>query len=268
VTAENTAMLHFLLTALLTFAPAAQAPQATPPDPAAVKAAVAELTAAFAKGKSPERIEAISKNSKLVDAAVIKCIVKGLSDDDVKVQGAAIDALRYMKHPDAFDALHDLLKRDKTEKKIEKDVDLYTKLIKAVAQHGNKAAIATLSDNLFGNTEFKIAEARVLALGNIRAKESVEELIALMRTAGREKVQPYMATFRMSLMVLTGADQGASQDTWMAWWNDHKNDFKVPATAPQLPKEMQMRWDYFWGNQITHERNKKRGDRGDDPEGK
>jgi hypothetical protein len=262
-------MLHLLLTALLTFAPAAQTPPTTPPpDPAAVKAAVAELTQAFAKGKSPERIEAITKNSKVVDAAVVKCIVKGLSDDDMKVQGAAIDALRYMQHPDAFTALQDLLKRDKTEKKIEKDVELYTKLIKAIGQHGNKASVPLLAENVFGSTEYKVAEARVLALGNIRAKESVEELIGMMRTAGREKVQPYMQTFRMSLMVLTGVDQGASQDSWTTWWNEHKGDFKVPAAAPPLPKEMQMRWDYFWGNGLTYERNKKRGDRGDDPEGK
>jgi PBS lyase HEAT-like repeat len=261
-------MLHLLLTALLTLAPTVQTPVATPPDPAAVKSAIAELTDAFAKGKSPERIEAITKNSKVLDAAVIKCIVKGLTDDDTKVQGAAIDALRYMQHPDAFTALQDMLKRDKTEKKIEKDVELFTKLIKGVGQHGNKASIALLADNVFGNTDYKVAEARVLALGHIREKESVEQLIGLMRTAGRDKVQAFMGNFRLALMVLTGVDQGASQDTWMTWWNEHKNDFKVPAAAPQLPKEMQMRWDYYWGNEITRERNKKRGDRGDDPEGK
>lgn len=260
-------MLHFVLTALLAVAPV-QDPQAPAPDPAAVKAAVAELTQAFTKGKTPERVEAITKNSKLVDASVIKCIVKGLADEDAKVKGAAIDALRYMPHPDAYAALQDMLKREKTEKKLDKDVDLYTKLIKAVGQHGNKASVPLLADNVFGNTEFKVNEARILALGHVRAKESVDALIGLMRTAGREKVQPYMGTFRVSLMVLTGADQGASQDAWMTWWNDHKNEVKVAASAPALPKDMQMRWDYFWGNEITYERNKKRGDRGDDPEGK
>ena len=261
-------MLNFVLTALLTLAPAAQEPQVAPPEPALVKSAVTEITLAFTKGKSPERIEAITKFAKVVDASVIKCIVKGLSDSDAKVQGAAIDALRYMQHPDALTALQDALKRDKTEKKFEKDVDLCTKLIKGIGQHGSKDSIKLLADNALGGSEFKVFEARILSLGNIRAKESVEELLALMRTMGREKMQPYMATFRMSLMVLTGADQGVSQDTWMTWWNEHKGDFKVAASAPPLPKDMQLRWDYFWGNEIVRERSKKRGDRGDDPEGK
>ena len=48
--------------------------------------------------------------------------------------------------------------------------------------------------------------------------------------------------------------------------NEHKSDFKVDAKPAPLPKDMQNRWDYFWGNPVVLERPKKRGERGNDPE--
>lgn len=254
-------MLSLLITAVLTLSAPAQAAQTPPPTAEEIKAAVAELNDAFVKGKTPERVQAIQKNARIVDAKVIECVAKGLKDDDALVLDAAIEALRFMKHPDALDALQATVKR---EKRLEKLPESRAKLFKAIGQHGSPKSIALLADNLFSTQDYKVIEARVLGLANIRDKQSVEQLIGLMRVAGRDKVQPFMAHFRMALMVLTSVDQGVSQDSWMSWWNAHKDDFSVAATPPPLPKEMQMKWDYFWGNEVERPRGKKRGERGDD----
>lgn len=259
-------MLSLLLSAALTLAASAhvaqaQTAQTPPPTAEEIKAAVAEINDAFIKGKTPERVQAIQKNARIVDAKVIECVGKGLKDGDVLVLDAAIEALRFMKHPDALDALQAAVKR---EKRLEKLPESLAKLFKAIAQHGNPKSIPLLADGVFSLQEYKVIEARVLGLANIRDKQSVEQLVALMRVAGREKVQPYMGHFRIALMLLTGVDQGVSQDTWMSWWNNHKDDFTVAPTPPPLPKDMQNKWDYFWGNEVERPRGKKRGERGDD----
>jgi hypothetical protein len=256
-------MLSLFLSAVLCLAIPARAAQQPPPSPDEVKAAVAELTEAFTKGKSPERIEALTKGSRVVDARVIEWVAKGLDDKDLKVREAAVEALRFMPHPDSLAALHALARRDK---KLEKEPELLAKLYKAIGQHGNADSIELLADNPFGALDHKVIEARVLGLGNIRDPRSVEQLIALMRVAGRHKLQPFMATFRLALMRLTGVDQGLSQDLWMGWWNEHKDKLEVAKVAPPMPKDLQLRWDYYWGNEVQRERGKKRGDRGDDPE--
>jgi hypothetical protein len=257
-------MLSLMLSAVLSLAAAPQEAKA-PPTAEEIKVAVTELTDAFTKGKAPDRVIAIQKNARVVDAKVIEVIAKGLKDSETSVLDASIEALRFMQHPDALDALQSAVAR---EKRLEKMPETFSKLLKAIGQHGSPRSIALLADNALSSPDYKVIEARLLGLANIRDKQSVEQLIGLMRVAGREKLQPYMATFRLALMQLTGVDQGLSQDGWMGWWNDHKKDVAIPAVAPALPKEMQQRWDYYWGREVERPRTKKRGDRGNDPEGK
>ena len=235
-----------------------------PPDPALVKAAIAELDSAFAKGKSPERIAAIGRAATLLDPAVIDRIARGLKDGDPLVQSAAVEALRFLQHADALAALSDCAKRDK---KLAKDGERFAALIKAIGQHASPTSIAWLAEGALAGDDFRVIEARLLALGNIRTRAALEALVGLMRAADRERVQPYMPSFRLALMVLTGADQGVSQDAWIAWWNEHKATLAVEPAAPPLPKELQLRWDAYWGRPMLRERGKKRGERGDDPEG-
>jgi len=234
------------------------------PEPAEIDAAVARLDQAFTKGDGPARIEAMEAGREVLDARVIAFYDRGLKDNDVGVARSAIENLRYMPHPAALELLHKTYKRDK---KLRKDVDGFALLIKAIGQHANEASIDILSDDVFGVADPKVVTARILGLGNIRDARSVEALFALMHAAGRERVQNHMPTFRLALMVLTGADEGENQDAWTSWWNEHKQGLVVTPEPHKLPQRMQRQWDYHWGNERMRSREKQRGERGNDPEG-
>jgi hypothetical protein len=109
-----------------------------------------------------------------------------------------------------------------------------------------------------------VVRARILGLGRIRDRRAVLELIGMMKKAGRARVAPYMDDFRLSLLVLTGADHGASQDEWFAWWNEHKKTLVVPPEPPPVPERDWRRWASYWGLPQVYERARRREDRGDD----
>jgi hypothetical protein len=254
-------MLHVLALIALALPPL----QSPPPDPAAVRTAVAQLKEAFEHGKAPDRVIAIEKSAGLVDAGVIEWVAKGLKDGEKSVQTAAIEMLRHLRHADALAALLGTFERDK---KLQKDAELYVKLVKAIGQHASPAAAEKLAAGGVDGSPGPVIEARILAVANVRTPQAVEILIGMLRSAGRERVAPYLGTFRLALMRLTGDDAGHSEEAWIEWWNEHKKDLKIAPEAPKLPKELQLRWDYFWGNEVDLGRAKKRGDRGDDPGGK
>jgi hypothetical protein len=259
-------MLQLALWLLLSPSPTscAQEPAVRVPEPAEVDAAVARLEQAFGKGDGPARIEAMEAAREVLDTRVIAWFDRGLKDTDADVARSAVLNLRYMPHPEALELLHKTYKRDK---KLRKDPEGFALLLKAIGQHKSTESIAILTDDAFGATDARVVAARILGLGNIRDARSVEALFSLMRSAGRQRVQNHMPTFRLALMVLTGADEGENQDEWMRWWNDHKQTLVVTPEPPKLPQRMQRQWDYHWGNERQRAREKQRGERGNDPEG-
>ncbi len=233
----------------------------TPPDPKRVEAAVETLEQAL-KAKEPnERAAALRDASEVVHADVIKVVARGFKDDHRDVRAATIEALRFMDHPDALELLHKTYKKDKS---LAKDEELFGALLRAIGQHGSKDSIKILADNPFKNPTRHALTARIFGLGNIRDERSVEELMGMMKKVG--KTNAYMEEFQLSLMVLTGTNQGKSRDAWTKWWNDNKKTFEVPEKLPVLPEGHRYRWDRFWGLYHVKGRNTKREDRGDDPE--
>jgi len=228
-------------------------------DPKVVAAAVEDLEQAFKKGEAADRIAAIERQSKVVDGGVVDWIAKGLKDKDEKVKAAAIEALRWMRHPHSLDALHTAYKK---QKDLAKNAELYAALIRAFAQHGDVRSIDLLRDNPLNKVDVRVARARIYGLGMIRSADSVEALMGLMHVAGRWKIQSVMKDFRVSLMVLTGADQGLSQDAWTSWWNNNKKTFEVPREQPELPRQVQNGWNRYWGLEVERERPEKRRERG------
>jgi hypothetical protein len=230
----------------------------------AAKSALAELRAAYAKGKSEERIAALGKHASIQDPEVVAALARGLKDDDGKVVAAALDALRYNPHAASLDALIAAFERDK---RIQKDPELAQRLVKAIGQHQSPAAVEKLAAaGLDG--EGAVADARILALANVRSARSVELLIELSRGAADEKVAPRAEAIRLALARLVGEDLGTSRQRWQSWWNERRKGLTVQAQAPLLPKELQRRWDMFWGLPSDPGRAKPRGERGNDPEGR
>lgn len=255
-------MNSLLLTIALTLFPA-QERERPVPDPQAVAAAVEALEAAYKQHELPATLAALGSASQVVDATVIKLIARSLAASEPELQRAAFEALRRMPHPDALKQMESALTRDKA---LRKDPETFAAALRAIGQHGDPQSLSLLGKDLFVVRDKGAIRARILALGNIRQPASVECLMSFMKSAGRAKVAPYMQDFRMSLMILTGADQGKSVDLWLSWWNDNKKQLEVPAEPGLLPEEMQRSWDSFWGNERKYERKRKRGERGQDPD--
>ena len=257
-------MLNLVALLLLALAPWTE--DRVQADPQRVKAAVAELEKAWKATEGAERIKAIQHNADVADAEVIKLVARGLRDKESDVQRAAIEGLRWVGHPDA---LKELQNAARDEKPFKKDPMLYAALLKGVGQYGQASSIAVLADDIWSIQEQHVIQARILGLGRIRTRESAEKLFDLMKVAGPNRIDNVMGDFRLSLVALTGVDQGHSQIGWQNWWNDNRTRFKVDPKPPELPKELERKWKVFWGEMDGDERPRKRADRGkDDPERK
>jgi hypothetical protein len=250
-------MLSTLLFSFALALPAQDQPK-PPVDPKRVDAAVAELTTAFGKdGTSETRAAAIKNNVEVVDGKVIAQIVKGLDDKDPVVESAAVDALGHMAHPDSLKALHALYKKDKN--KLKDDEQLFPLLLRSIARQGSAASVEILLDDPFAQRSHDAVRARIFGLGNIHAKSAVEGLISLMNMAGAQKLDGYMDDFRLSFGHLTGQDKGPDPAAWQKWWQDSKDKFELPATAPDLSPEQKRTWNRYWGAGGKREKEGKEG---------
>jgi len=252
-------MISTLGLALLTLCAAPQDPDVPSAD--TVKATVEAVEEALAKGTPEDRIEALANASSVPDAAVAKAVAKALRNKEASVQTAALQSLRFMRHPEALAALHSCYKSNKS---LAKDEALSGVLLKAIGQHADPSSIKVLADSPFSTVNNGAIRARLLGLGNIRDKQSVEELMALMKKVSRRKIEPFMGEFRLAMLRLTGHDEGRSVDLWMKWWNNNKRELEVAKVAPKMPRRDQENWDDYWGNDTRQERSRKRGDRGGD----
>jgi HEAT repeat protein len=256
-----------MLPLLLALAPllAGDTPLDKPPDAAVVKATVADLEKAFKDGDAPQRVKSIEAAAHVLDAEVVDRIAKALRDKESDVQKAAIEALRMMGHPSAVKDLEDAAKH---EPRLTKDVELHAAVLRALGQHGSPSSIDILADDFWSDLDERLMEARILSLGRIRSKAAVEKLIDLMKTRGPLKIQPQMRHFRIALIVLTGADQGTSQEGWLKWWNDNHGKLEVAPKPAALPKQLQGKWDEYWGEAKPGDRPARRGGGDKDGEGK
>jgi hypothetical protein len=251
--------MNSLLFQLPLLLPAAQSP--APADPARVKTAVVELEKAWKSSEAGERIRAIQAHATVADAEVVKLIAKGLKDKQLDVQKASIEALRWINHPDALAQLQSAAK----DSKFYKDQPVvFGSLLKAVGQYGNKSSIPVLTSDVWSVQEQSVIQARILGLGRIRTHESVEALMDLMKVAGTRRIENFMGDFRLALMTLTGADMGSSALAWQQWWSDNKSKLKIAPQPGELPKELDRRWKYYWGELTEEDRPRKRSERGKD----
>ena len=79
--------------------------------------------------------------------------------------------------------------------------------------------------------------------------------------------QSHMKDFRLALVVLTGQDFDLDPLRWQKWWRANKKGFKVAEKMAPMEKELFDRWRRYWGLERVYERNTRRDDRGQDPDG-
>lgn len=237
--------------------------QGAPPSEERVQAACAALEGAFGEKADPaSALEAVRASIGVPSPRVVALLEsKGLRTEDPALRAAVVDALGRIPLPEALKALGEALKRDK--KALQKDPPGYAALLRAIARHGDPASIGVLTDELFQSPDRTVVTARILGLAQIRTRESVDELMRLMRSSPHRKIEDYMPDFRLALARLTGADKGASQELWGSWYGEHKNDPGVSPEPPELAPELQRRWDLYWGRESAREgkRGEKRGEK-------
>lgn len=236
------------------------------PTPEQLEAAVARIEAALEdrKGEGAVRGNALRAETGLVHPRVIAAIAKGLNEREPLVIDAAIESLGQMRHADALEALTKWGKR--ARKALEKDRERMVGWIKAVGRHQDPETLDLLAKDAFDQDERDVLAARIYAIANVHAKESVEVLMDLLTSTDARKVNQNFGTLRPALMRLTAVDQGNDPLAWTKWWRGAKRTFEVPREPAVLPRQDQARWDRFWGNEVRYERTERRSRRGQDPE--
>lgn len=232
------------------------------PTKAEVEAMVERLEDAF-KGKTEvdERIEAVQAAAAVPHDDVAKALRDALGDKEAEVTLAALDVLGKMPVEEALD---ELLRFHKKDRRLKKNDELLAESFKAIARHGDPDTAELFTDNLFGNTSDVVVEARILGLGMIRDAVAVEGLMDVLKaTYGKKggnqpKVMPHLV---LAMTVLIGEhENGSDKDKWVAWWNDNKRDLEISAELPEIPAQMLRKWQLYWGLETDREK-------GDDPRG-
>jgi len=243
----------------------AQTPAPSKPTPERIQATLADLDAAYADGEIVTIANALERASGVPDKKVVKAVSRALKDKRPEVRSAAISSFFRLDHPDALAALHKLAR----DRKWMKDPDTAAATLRAIGNHGHPSSIKILTRGHDQTSQHGPMRARVFGLGNIRDKDSVDALIELMNLGARngnpraKRRYAYLdGDFRLSLIVLTGVDQGTNPELWARWWRKNKKGFDMSEQPAPLPKSLRYRWDRYWGRDVGYARDKEREDRG------
>jgi hypothetical protein len=258
-------MLAALLCSLLLVLP--QEPEKEKgPDPVKVAEASAALEAAYRTHDMKALQAALESTHSLPDPGLVKQVARCLADDRREVKLATLQALRWIDHKDALDVLHRALK----EKDWGANSEIGIAHLRAIGQHADPSSIAILSRDPFTPDDAPCLRARIFALANVRTTAALEAILEIMGVsaggAQGRRVGVVMKDVRVALILLTGVDQGLAPELWERWWRENKKGFRMASEPPLLPKELRESWDAFWGQQQYYERDRRREDRGKDPE--
>jgi hypothetical protein len=248
--------LPVLVLATAAFAKGSPYPPVNEPSKGVVKGAVDALNAAFKGKDTAAQISAIRSQGGVNDNDVVHALARGLRSKDQGVKIETIQALGWLPNKEALKQLHRVYRRER--KILAEDEAVFAALFKAIGRHGDKSSLTVLGDHPFTGLTQKVAEARILGIGNVREKDSVEALMKGMRlttaeTGGRrarsvETTSRGMQYFRPALCVLTGVDMGPGSEDWQRWWRENKNKFRIGKERPaSAPSDVKAYWEGYWG---------------------
>jgi len=217
-----------------------------------VKNTVDGLKEAFRSKDEAVIDAAIRKSGAVNDAKVSREIAKGLRNRSLAVREAAIDTLGHMDNATALKELQRLYFGDKA---LRKNPKLFALLLQSIGRHGDPGSIKVMVDSPFNRLTLESGTARLMGLGNIRDKKSVEELVKLSRkSSGKQRgsgvVSQWRGAFRQAfddaIYILTGQDYGRGQEDLERWWRENRKDLKIEAERPKVPDEVSRRWAAYW----------------------
>ncbi|HEX9792748.1 MAG TPA: HEAT repeat domain-containing protein [Planctomycetota bacterium] len=220
----------------------ADKPEVAPIDPAAAEKAVREV---LENGEREAIVAIFEKEGRVADKSVVKALAGGLKHADSEVRIATLRALRFNEDPAA---LTTLLGQAKNKKLLE-DPKAAIEFYMGLGQKADKKAVPVIGKGLkIDDGGDRVMMARIAALGRIRDKASVEELLSFQVAGNARRAHPYQKHINVALAVLTGAEMG-SRDHWQSWWNDNKNSFEVAADLPELPEQIKRAWGKIWSDE-------------------
>ncbi|MBM3986638.1 MAG: HEAT repeat domain-containing protein [Planctomycetes bacterium] len=232
-----------LLVAVTTALALARAPLA-PSDEAA-----RALEAALQRSRPALRAAALDLASSANDAALAAAIFPALSDPDEEVRRAALAALGRSTAPNALDALLGRARSGAAELRAH-PLELAT-LLHALGRHADPRSLPALTSDALHSLEPEPLRARILALGRIRTRESVDALVALAHALPFAEEQQVLHELRLSFAVLTGQTPGYTAASLVHWWGEQRASFAVPAELPALAPSLERRWRAAWPERAT-----------------
>jgi HEAT repeat protein len=250
---RSTLGLSVLLLALAAVPAGADEPKDAPKAPASAGSLREGLKDALVSGDEENIVEALAAAAGSSDEALAKDVRDALQKTKSKaVRHAAVAALGRMPGKTALDALHAYLKQDR---QLAEDEALFALTLKEIGRHGAKRSLDLLLDDVFRRLTVASGTARLMAIANIRAPESVEGLIAAGKKGGgvgargvsNDVVASLRPAFRVAMVVLTGHDEGVGAGIrWELWWKDQGKRAGVPEQRPAVPAEVRLFWEGFW----------------------
>jgi hypothetical protein len=253
-----------LLALLLTLAPAQAEDERPGPDPREIASTVQAVETALREGEKDEKLTALREASSVPAGEVATAVARGFRDRDPEVVDATVQSLRFLAHPDALEELHRAYRARR--RALRKDVERRAAFVKAIGQHGDVRSIPILADDPFETEEYELVRAHILGLGRIRDRAALEALFGVMKGERQRRVDRHMGDLRLSLVILTGTDQGPSAQRWHEWWSRARRTFEIAPERPAIPRNLAERWVGYWGLERDYGRTQRREDRGDDPE--
>ena len=206
------------------------------------------LAEAFKSREADLIIFAIEDVGQVKDKKVVKAVSSGLKHKEEDVRMATLEALRWNEDPEALKVL---LKEKRNKKILDAEITEEAYYL-ALGQKANKNCLKVLTDNLHTTTRNdKGTQARILALGRIREKDSVEALMGFMTSGGGRRGGgrggKNMTIVATSLEVLTGENYEGNVTEWIGWWNDNKKKLKISKDEWQPKnKRKATEWKLLW----------------------
>jgi HEAT repeat protein len=131
--------------------------------------------------------------------------------------------------------------------------EVFAAVLRAIGRRGAPSSVSVLSDRPMAVRDFQVVLARIYGLANVRTKESVDALIALIQLASPVPGEGFIFVedAAAGLHILTGHDRGIGKESWVQWWRAQRASFAVPAERPWLPPLPRLRYAAFWGEDYT-----------------
>jgi HEAT repeat protein len=186
-----------------------------------VKKLVEDFKLELKNPDSMARVDAVRQVGRIRHTDIAKAIAKALTDKDPAVRKTAAEALAYQADKATMKALCKTLPLNKGKP------DVQAAILKALGAIGDWRALPAVTKDLMRPGQPEVTKARIVALGNIRHRDSIQNLIDFMQRWGRA-MRDYAKPLQESLKKLTGKDFGRNRNAWKAWWDRSKKTWRFP----------------------------------------